>query len=347
MEINTSPEQYRFKKFYEQLSYKQGIIFIFFTSGLLFFLRKALCNISKSIKIILLGAGLLEIEVNWVLDHYAYPFYIFEKYIDDRFVWELLFNTCSSDFGWLDVDCFIKNPDLLNELCDIDTNTAVNTVWSFKSEYISQIEFINTYLVYVNVFVLQQVRNSINPSLSPSVYIYPEDPPFTYAEYKIINPEQSWGIDEIISKRLHSYRYFFDTLHFYQIVATGQGYLCEKKRNLINHVNGLENYFSNEIIHIGSSCYFSPDWSKKNEIIFRYETYDNIYENFWNLLIIYHLMKNSLDKLPRIYKTMFSYYQRIVFGKINIDWDNSIEKLSCFFNRFCIKQEMIEFLIKE
>ncbi len=244
-----------FRNFYKQLANKECIFYIFFTQGLLFWLANAMSFIPDQVNVVLIGAGLDKEEVLWVKKRYHRPFWVVDEYIDDRAVWQILFACNYQNFGWIDVDCFVFNHELFNEISQIQDNVSFNSIWSWKCQ--TNITFTSTYMLYVNVPIIKQVNENV--PVTPMNYCYPGSDPLKNQNAWILSQRQMDFIDGLLTPGEYPVPQgfdhglpFFDTLLLYQLIAHKCGFEIHKTRNLSH-----SKYFSNEIIHIGDASYFS------------------------------------------------------------------------------------------
>ena len=158
----------KFIQFYKGLHNRKNIFYTFFTSDLLFWVRKMMEFVPDEVNLCLLGAGLDDEEREWVRKQKR-PAYFFDHYLDDTQVWELLFDVNENDFGWVDIDCFILNSELWREITVFSSpKQCINIIWSWESNF--NILYGNTYFIFINKKVLDQVRAQIE--ISPRIYIY-------------------------------------------------------------------------------------------------------------------------------------------------------------------------------
>jgi hypothetical protein len=298
------------EKFYQDLANHENIFYMFFTTELLFWVEKSISYIPKDVNLVLIGAGLTKDEVDWVEGNVSRPFFHIREYCDDRDVWELLFLINQKNFGWIDIDCFILNPELFYEMTMVDQKVSINCIWTCKCSNLPKQTFINTYFLFINIEVLKRIK-AIGVEVSPRTYIYQKDHAIALTKSNIIQD----GHKEIIKCFMPENTYpstvkglkFFDTLLLYQMMTEHHGYKINRVRKLDSF-----NYYSNEIIHVGSSSNFStphfnlfPDSEefREQEKIIPY------------LMFSYCLLNMASDTLPKIYNLKKRYIALELYRK--------------------------------
>ena len=251
MRFSNKKELHRFEKFYHSLSNTDKLFYVFFTTDLLFWVKKTLSFIPDNVNMVLIGAGLKDYEIKWLNSNWHGPIYYIEEYCDDREIWELLFRVNKKNFGWLDIDCFVLNSNLFDEISEIENDVAINCIWSHCDKN-SNYEFLNTYFLFININILNEIRKQYS-DITPYTYIYKEKDSVPFTESRILQNEHL----EIIQQYFADDTYpegvgFFDTLLVYQMIAEYKGYKLKKIREM-----NFDNYSSYEIIHVGGGCIFS------------------------------------------------------------------------------------------
>lgn len=327
--------QSEFQDFYNELDDKKDIFYMFFTSGLLFWANKSLSLVPKTENIVVIGAGLTDTEVEWIKNSFQYPFFHIDHYVDDRVVWELLMHTNEFSFGWLDVDCFVFDPQIFHDMKQIDDDTAINSIWSWESNL--EFEFQNTYMMFFNVKVYKELKAK-GIHITPYAYAYEHMMPETNVDIHTIQKEHIEIMEKVIPLDLYPIaKYsdhglpFFDTLLLYQIITRAYGYKMKKVRNLsFNH------YVSNEIIHVGDASYFTE--KKGNKPKFLTDNY-KIY-----LYIAYLILDSMMDKLPQTYRVQMKLAKsRLLFCQYNIE--DAKEFVNQYMTQRGICKDVIERLI--
>jgi hypothetical protein len=251
------PHYTEFKRFYSRLEDKKDPYYMYFSSGLLHWALRALDFVPPEVNLVLLGSALTPEEESWIRSHVKRPFHHLRLRTDDKTAWELLFEVNKNNFGWLDVDCFVLNPELFREMAQISPDTAINCTWSFAGP--QERDILLTYFLFINADVIRAVRSQVR--VSPSTYSYEvsrQGRPAPYAFCRIPTARQI----ELLSRRLPSgadgrpqyvsQKDFFDTLQVYQSIADVLGYRLHKVRPL----NATNRLYSEELVHVGKVSYF-------------------------------------------------------------------------------------------
>jgi hypothetical protein len=89
-----------FQRFYAALPDKKDIFYMFFTSGLLQWASRAAAFAPPEVNLVLLGSDLQPEEIAWIRDNVYRPVHSIRLRMDDRAVWEFLFETNRHSFGW-------------------------------------------------------------------------------------------------------------------------------------------------------------------------------------------------------------------------------------------------------
>src|SRR5271165_7100103 len=92
----------KFLSFYEQLPDKRNIFYVFFSSALLHWVKTILAFIPDRVNIVLIGSQLKQGELEWLRTAQNRPFHHIPMRVDDKTVWEFLFEVNRHNFGWLD-----------------------------------------------------------------------------------------------------------------------------------------------------------------------------------------------------------------------------------------------------
>jgi hypothetical protein len=231
--------------------------------------NEALSLIPDDINVALVGSNISEVEEEWLRQNVNRPFHNIRVDIDDKTVWEFLFKTNLHNFGWIDADCFVLNPDVLREIKVVADDAAINCVWYYSLG--SDLEILRTHLLFINADVIR-ILNQKGLTTSPCTYNYEgtnEGRHLLNARCKIPNRKQT----ELLRKMMPTddrnrplYPSFedgrgqfvsegcFDTLILYQLTANSLGYRLRKIRDL--NVDRPENWTTDELIHVGSISYY-------------------------------------------------------------------------------------------
>ena len=108
--------------------------YMFFTEGLLHWVCQAERLVPPEVNLVLIGSNLPEEEVRWLAEHVDRPLHNIRLGVDDNTTWEFLLAANTSNFGYLDIDCFVLAPELFEQdgthrarrrgQCHLDLQTA-------------------------------------------------------------------------------------------------------------------------------------------------------------------------------------------------------------------------------
>ena len=251
----------RFLSFYDRLPNKENIFYMFFTSGLLHWAVRTSKLASRAGHVVLLGAGLGENEISWIARHSDLPFHHILGPADDKTIWELLFRTNLHNFGWIDVDCFVLNPELLVEMTQIDRDVLANCVWSFPYH---DLHLLATYFIFLNAEVIRDVTAQL--PVTPCTYSYEmtgDSRTVPATTCRVLTGEIVERLAQVLPAEAGGRpRYpfadnFFDTLQVYQLVAQTMGYRLHRVRPL--HLQNTD-----EIVHVGKVSYYTDRWDHRD-----------------------------------------------------------------------------------
>lgn len=249
------------RAFYASLNSHQDIVYLFFSEKLLHWVTKAMSYVPPEVNLVLLGSDLPEEEIRWIQANAARPFHNVRLRIDDRIAWEFLFEVNQFNFGWLDSDCFVLEPDLFREIADIAPSTSLNCCWAWDSGFGWPLA--NTFFLFVNVQAIAAVRAQgaePNPCshdydwhslLVPGRRCYSRTP--TRSQLRLLRrllPTDGRGR----APTPHGMSYY-DTTVMYQLLARACGYDIHQVRDLegFGHLRGRRNQdeSSDELLHVG------------------------------------------------------------------------------------------------
>ncbi|MVO98851.1 hypothetical protein [Paenibacillus lutrae] len=320
-----------FRRFYEELDERENVFYLFFTTGLLHWVCKSLQFVPASIPVVLIGSGLSREEREWVDESLGRPFFCFPENVDEGIVWDYLFAVNTSDFGWLDIDCFVLNPDIFDEMAEIRKSDSMNCIWSYdyglRTEPRSRFSFpvVRTFFLFVNQHVIQRL-NRTRQFWSPRPFLWEEAPASSsfkrYSTFHLlpeahkenlarilpmdscgnaIFPVQEIKKDGVVTRHL-------DTMVLYQLLAHEAGYRLRQVRRLDENGTAM----TDEVIHVGSISYYrsfgNPDYETVNEE--ERSKYREIYERV--LLLDYLIAGQFQQELPKSY----SVYKRMLEREI-------------------------------
>jgi hypothetical protein len=258
------PHYRAFERFYETLEDKQNVFYMFFTSGLLHWLARTSACVPANVNLVLIGSGLDPEEQGWIRDNIKRPFHHVELRVDDVTIWEFLFRANRHNFGWLDVDCFVLNPNLFLEMVSVPTDVAINCTWTFPGP--ANVDILCTHFVFINVDVARKVRQSVD--ISPCTYNNDgsrDGRDFSsYAFSRIPSKKALSMVRKVIpadaeGQPLHPQKvgifHFpcYDTLVLYQLVCQSLGYRLNKVRALDGHDTGA---ITEDLVHVVGVSYY-------------------------------------------------------------------------------------------
>ena len=234
--MNIERNRSNFYSLYHSLPDKENIFYVFIKSGLLMYLKCAFEPVPNHINLVILTSGLSEGEKEWV-SGCGRPYYHFPdgEDLDDRDVWELLFEINDYSFGWLDADCYVINPEIFGRIGNIAKDTAIQGFWGYTCW--NGFSFINTYLSYINIDAVKET------GIKPGIYLYKKNPSLVRKQ-NIIPPELIRVLsDSVPIGLIPSGEEYFDTLYMFQMVSKIKGYDLKKIPADVN-----------DAFHVGRSC---------------------------------------------------------------------------------------------
>lgn len=289
----------QFHYFYQSLNKKENIIYMFFTTGMLFWAIKAISFIPDTVNLVLICAGMDASEIKWITEKWTYPTFFIKEHWNDKQVHQMLFKVNEKNYGWIDCDCFVLNPAIFNEMTVMDKQTSVNVCWASTDKLSNRI-LLNTYFIFINANVIRHINN-LSLNISPGLYIYPADQlngrtfpakPDTIqpchmpyiSHFNGAYPKQfSEDVDDG----------FFDTLLLFQFVSEGLGYGIKRIRRLSH-----DYYMSDELLHVGGSSSFSHFGNKsETSVIQKYQFNSPVFH-----MAAYLLLAECASELPQLYK---------------------------------------------
>ena len=162
------PELERFQRFWNEQDADRAPIVISFTAGMLHFVYECLTHLSRERAVYAVGSGLSEEEEAWAAASLDVPFHAVHLDVDDKTVWEYLFATASRGFVWLDVDCFLMNRRLLD---DITSSLGANELRGLCARSGGgRVPVLQTMLVAVGPGVIEAVNR--RAPTSPATYCH-------------------------------------------------------------------------------------------------------------------------------------------------------------------------------
>jgi catechol 2,3-dioxygenase-like lactoylglutathione lyase family enzyme len=292
-----------FRRFYQRLGDNRDIYYLFFSEGLLHWVSKSLSCIPAATNVVLLGTALPAAEVAWLQEHAGRPFHHVRLRIDDLIAWEFLFAVNEANFGWVDSDCLVLNPDLFGELARVDPGTSLNCAWSWDSGFGFPIA--NTFFMFVNAHVISALRRQ-RIAVTPSTYRY------SIANQHI--PGRNCYVRRPTRAQLTRLRTivpagpdlrpatpqgmsYFDTTVMYQLLARTRGYPINQVRDLagFGHLQGraVQDESSDELLHIGAIS--------KADVLDEFSTHFHSRDIYLRYLIAEYLVLDGATTLPARY----------------------------------------------
>jgi glyoxalase/bleomycin resistance protein/dioxygenase superfamily protein len=292
-----------FRRFYQRLDDKRDIYYLFFSGGLLHWVRKSLSYIPADANVVLLGSALPDDELAWLREHAGRPFHHVRLRIDDLIAWEFLFEVNEASFGWVDSDCLVLNPGLFGELARIGPATSVNCAWSWDSGFGFPIA--NTFFMFVNTRVISALRqrridvtpSSYNYSITnqniPGRTCYVRRPTRAQlAQLATLVPAGPDGRPDTPKGMA-----YFDTTVLYQLLARSCGYPVSQVRDLagFGHLQGraIADESSDELLHIGAIS--------KADVLDEFSTHFHNQDIYLRYLAAEYLVLDGAATLPGRY----------------------------------------------
>jgi hypothetical protein len=140
--------------------------FLFFTGGLLNIVDRCLRFLPEDLPAVLVGSSLPDEELAWLRRTYPHrPLHHIPLAVDDKTVWEFLFDAVREDFGWIDIDCFVLDPLLLQEMRAPCDHVALSGPYCFAPRPI-----LRTHLLWLAADAVAALRTTV--PTSPATYAY-------------------------------------------------------------------------------------------------------------------------------------------------------------------------------
>lgn len=287
--------QRAFERFYGALARRENIFYLFFTKNLLHWMATTASFVPPAANLVLIGSGLTDDEVTWVTRRMDRPFLHLKDEIDVPAMWDILFAVNRQHFGWLDVDTFIMNPGIFDEMIRIGPDQAINCLWSHAACGPTKRPFsvLESYFLFFNIDVINALRAK---NILPRPYSrYANGRQVALLQQLIPGePSRRAQLTGTLRGRAFTHRLFdfqFGPLILYQLVANTSGYKLNRVRFFteIDSFN-LYNYYSDEAIHVFPTIrhYDALPWSGIDQKR--------------RLASDYLLMTGMLDELPRAYQ---------------------------------------------
>jgi len=217
--MKTQRAESEIQKFYGTLSNKAGMYYIFYTTGLLPFVIRALEGLDPYDNIALISSNLLKEERNFADRYFPFPAVHINDDVDDKIIWNALIKTNEYDFGWIDCDTFIIDTEIFNQLLSFKADTVINGYWDFK---FYGNNFVNTYLMTINAGLIKKIPCTFDLYTDNRI-VFPRE------KYAIRQPGESFkAIADIYPLGLYPLGHVYDTSTFLQAYAHSKGYKTER-----------------------------------------------------------------------------------------------------------------------
>ncbi|HEX2253049.1 MAG TPA: hypothetical protein VHQ65_07265 [Thermoanaerobaculia bacterium] len=276
-------------------------IYMFFTGGLLHWVFKALEFLPREVNLVLLGAGLSDEEKACLARRTDRPFHAIDQEVDDRTAWELLWAVERGPFGWLDVDAFVLDPDLMGEMSEVPEGVAFNCLWAHDTGRGVKLPYPHFVFVGGELAADEELRAL---GVTPGSYSYEGGQGrrrFPWACDRRLDGELRSAVDRVIGppeERDEPYfneRPFFEPLQVLALAAYDRGYRLQEVRTLGDRRD--EDHWNEQIIHVSSVSYVvRPDfpWG---------ELPLSPRRRYLMILVSDYLLANDLaDELPEAYR---------------------------------------------
>jgi hypothetical protein len=255
-------DRHEFAAFYRSLERREDIVYMFFTTGLLHWLERALLFVPPEVNLVLIGSDLSADEAAWVRSRGCSrrrPFHHIRSRVDDNAVLDFAFQVAEHNFGWLHVDCFVLDPRLFAEMAAIAEDTVANCIWSHPVAD-GAAAALHSAFVFLNVAVIRELR-ARGIEASPCTYSYSGMPiGRTVTRRRLYSRVPTRRHVELLSRLLppgviglpqYPLRNgYFQVLVLFQLVANVLGYKLHHVRELLRDGSASAQGFSDEIVHI-------------------------------------------------------------------------------------------------
>jgi hypothetical protein len=246
--------------------------FMYFTGGLLHWVRAAAALVPPSVNLVLIGSNLPEDECEWIRERLPRPFHPIGLGIDDNTTWEWLFAANTGNFGWLDVDCFVLAPHLFDEMAAIEDDVAVNAIWTYDSG--AGFPIACTHFAFLNAAAIRAVQRAAG-GIGPANYDWTGSNWYYLHERthcRIPTRRQRRVLAKVLPldgrgrPAIPGDSQFFDTLVAFQVGAQACGYRTNRVRALEHRTQAMpgvssdsrrvwQQDLSNEVVHVGGISY--------------------------------------------------------------------------------------------
>jgi hypothetical protein len=247
-----------FQRFHASLPESRNVVYMFFTSGLLHWLHRALKFVPSEVNLVLLGSALSAEEIAWIRSRHQQPFHVIEKRVDDITVLDFILRTTRHHFGWLHIDCFVLNPEIFPEMTELDADVVANCIWTHPGA--GGLETLHSAFVFLNYDAIMALRRArVEVSASPYSYggstvgrtitdrkLYSRVPSSAQIRLlrRVLAPDPT-GVPFYSQEGG-----YFQLLVMFQLLAQALGYRLHQVRTLVRDGSGSAAHYSNEIIHV-------------------------------------------------------------------------------------------------
>lgn len=247
--------------------------FMFFTEGLLHWVSQAERHVPKDVNLVLVGSALPDDEVDWLRRNIDRPLHNIGLGVDDNTTWEFLFAANTSNFGYLDIDCFVLAPELFAQMARIGSDVAVNGIWTYDAVPGKPIAC--THFAFINLDVARELRTA-GMDLTAANYDWKG------SNLALLHPRTHCRVPNSRQRQLllrilppdergrptpPGQSQFFDTLVAYQIGAYAHGYRTHPVRPLAHRTQASladsqagqriwQQDMSPEVVHVGGVSYY-------------------------------------------------------------------------------------------
>ncbi len=292
-----SPADYmRFAQFNKTCIHKEINFYLFFTSGLLMFLLRCLEFVPPHVNTVLLGANLQEFEIQYVRKNLSYPLFVIEQDgITDQGILDILLRTHTSNFGYMDVDTFVFNPELFEKMAEIPSDAIINCYRQYHLTGSTKV--CETNFMYFNA------KNVTLINASPFSYSYrrTEEGP----EY--ITDDLYKKICSLVPYGQYPYGTCYDTLILFQLLAISQGL----RINCVQNIQTPENMDAQNFIHMGQShfisCIYQAGGLPKG--------YPNALHYIKVVIIALKLLRHRCNSLPVEYEELEQILTNLIYSE--------------------------------
>lgn len=265
-----APELARMRTFVAGLDRTSPPFYMFFTQGLLHWVRSAERLVPADVNLVFIGSALPRDEQEWLRANTSRPLHNIDLGVDDNTTWDFLFECNDSGFGYIDIDCFVLDPDLFTDLAAIEPDVAVNGVWTYETHDGTPIAC--THLVFVNTDAVTDLR-------ARGSYLSPANYDWDGATISLLHPRDYCRVPDRAQRDVLLTQLppddqgrptppgdapFFDTLVAFQIGAHAGGYRTVRTRPLTHRTQATidaakpvwQQDVSDEVVHVGGVSYY-------------------------------------------------------------------------------------------